>query len=114
MKNRVFEDGLHVTLVAPSLAGLKSGAPAAVGQITGVVATDVGADNMAVLIRKGVFNFIVEGKDATVSAVIALGAAVYLDGAVLNIDATNGVLFGYAMAPVVSGSTTTTIPVLLK
>lgn len=44
--------------------------------------------------------------ETTVNAAVAIGDKIYKDGSTYNRDATNGVLFGYALGAVSSGATT--------
>lgn len=86
-----------------------SGDPVLYGQIPGVALTDEGADGITTVALDGVFNLPVKG-ETTTNAAVSAGDIVYYDAGVINKDATNGVRFGYALAAVSSGATTT-IPV---
>lgn len=70
--------------------------------------TDSGNDATCEIIGcMRVVNAAVHGEDAAGNAAIAIGNKLYIDtDGELNKDATNGVLFGYALAAVSSGATT--------
>ncbi len=86
-------------------AGIESGEPVVVGNITGVALTDADADGYATVRREGVFELDVTGT-------FTVGAPVYItsEGA-LTATADSNVLFGYALEAV---TTSGTIKVLLK
>lgn len=90
-------------------------APVAVGNITGVLIADVEAGAVGAIRRHGVANLSVKGIDGSGNSAVAIGDAIYFvsaDTPKLSKKAT-GVLFGYAMEAINSGSTAT-IKVLLK
>ena len=106
-------------LSVPVADGTESGDPVLVfGEIPGVALTDEGdggnADNVATVAinPKWVADLAVLGADGAGNAAIAVGARVYVDGAVINADVTNGDFYGWALEAVASGATTT-IRVLL-
>lgn len=114
--NRVYERGNQLK-VAPDLcanATVASGDPVAVGQLPGVALTDgddtVANGGEATVQFDGVFDLEVVGTsdDGTTGAAIGVGDIVYIDtDGTLNVDATNGIRFGYALEAVSSGATTT-------
>jgi len=109
--NMIYKSGDQIEIAA---AGVASGDPVVVGEITGVALTDTDANGNVVIRRDGVFDLPVLGNDGNAGAAIAVGDPVYLGatGGTLDVDAA-GTLFGYALEPVGSGATTT-IKVLLK
>lgn len=116
--NAKYEDGDQFTCQPTRASGSRaqSGDPIAVGKLPGVALTDatdtVGNSGKCTGKFNGVYMFVVEGKDDDGNAAIGLGDIVYIDDdGKLNVDAVNGVRFGYALAPVASGNTATTIPV---
>lgn len=108
------------TLSLPVPDGTESGDPVLVFDlIPGVALTDEGAggnadDHATVAIAPSwVFEIAVKGEDDAGNAAVAVGAVVHRDSdGEFNIDATNGVPFGFALEAVQSGATTT-IRVLL-
>ena len=106
-------DVLESDLVAPTALAAK-GDPCSFGDAgTGVVVSPTATASTDTMIVQtvGVFKLSVIGQ-TTVSAAIAVGAAIYIDGTVLNADAANGIRFGTALAAVSSGATAS-IPVRL-
>lgn len=115
--NEVFEPVGKLSLPVPD--GTESGDFVLVfGEIPGVAETDEGdggnADNHATVAinPKWVFDIAVVGADGAGNAAIDIGDRVYVDGAVINADVTNGDFYGWALEAVASGATTT-IRVLL-
>jgi predicted RecA/RadA family phage recombinase len=111
--NIVYEDGdqLEVAPTAPTATTITSGQACLVGELPGVALTDaddtVGNGGTCTVKFNGVARLSVKGADGSGNAAIAAGDIVYLDGSEVNADVTNGVRFGYALEPVVSGATTT-------
>lgn len=108
----MWNDSLAVVTTAP--ASPVSGDPVICGQIPGVALTNKDAvDNLTTIALNGAFLLSVKG-ETTTDAAIAVGDILYYDTAAtphkINKDNTNGVRFGYALAAVASGATTT-IPV---
>lgn len=106
-KNRVFPDGRYIKV---AIASMSSGDPAVFGQIPGVCTENTDGDGNVVLDTAGVYSLSVKGENNAGNAAITAGATVYYDSAAtpkINIDSTNGVRFGYAMAAVASGATST-------
>lgn len=87
-----------------------SGDPVLVGTaLTGVALTDGSASVKTVIATKGVYNLPVKGINGSGNSAVAVGDALYYvtgDTPVLSKKAT-GVLFGYALEPVTSSSTST-------
>lgn len=126
-KNRYLAEARRLTLNVAAVAGsgagglVLSGDPVAVGDLVGVAQIDevtAAADPLlgqATVDTGGAYNLSVKGHDGTSDAAIAVGAKVYYntgDTPHLNVRVA-GVLFGHALAAVVSGATTT-IPVRLR
>lgn len=91
----------------------QSGDPGAVGKIPFVALTDEDSDGFATCQLDGVFDLAVTGSDGTPTATaVSIGDIVYWDDTPgeINVDATNGVRFGYALGAV-AGDATTTVPV---
>lgn len=115
--NEVFEPVGKLSLPVPD--GTASGDPVLIfDEIPAVALTDEGdggnGDNVATvaLNPKWVFDLAVTGADGVGNAAIAAGDRVYVDGAQVNADVTNGTFYGWALEAVASGATTT-IRVLL-
>lgn len=102
--NRKFPDGRFIKV---PIASKTSGQHALFGAIPGVCTTSTDADGNVVLDTSGVYALSVTGANAGGNAAITAGAIIYDDGGTLNIDSTNGVRFGYALAAVGSGATAT-------
>lgn len=111
MKNFIQEDD-YILLTAGS--GKVSGDPVIVGNIPAVCITDVDANNQCACRVNGVFSLSVTGADNAGNAAVAEGDIVYMDSGVLNVDNVAGVKFGYALAAVSSGATTTINVLLAK
>jgi len=115
--NQVYDEAdqipLNVSAVNGSGVGdlVKSGDPGVVGDLPFVALTDEDASGNATCKTNGAYNFAVRGHDGTANAAIAQGAIVYWDNTNGELDvATSGKRFGYALAAVASGATST-IPV---
>lgn len=90
-------------------------APVCVGSITGVLLADVAAGAAGLVGRKGIATLSVKAINGSGNVAVAQGDAIYFvsgDTPKLSKKDT-GVLYGYAMAGITSGSTAT-IQVLLK
>ncbi|GAA0494830.1 hypothetical protein Ade02nite_19640 [Paractinoplanes deccanensis] len=100
-------------LVCSQPATPQSGDPVVCGQIPGVALTAEDANGVTTVALDGTADLLVKG-ETTTDAAIAVGDILYYDAAAtphkINKDNTNGVRFGYAMAAVASGATST-IPV---
>lgn len=90
-------------------AGVKSGDPVAVGQITGVALIDADANNKATVDTAGVYDLSVKAIDAGGNSAVAVGDAIYfVSGDAPKLSKKNtGVLFGYALEAVDAGATDT-------
>jgi len=121
-KNRLYSRGNQIPMNVSALNGsgtgnlVKSGDPVAFGG-TGasagfgaVALTDENSAGVATVQTDGVFNLAVTGKNAAdADTAVAIGAVLYWDDTPgqINLDATNGIRFGYALAAVTGGATTT-------
>lgn len=107
----MWTESLDLTCSAPTTPA--SGDPVLCGQIPGVALTAERSDGTTTVACDGVFNLSVKGEAAGGNTAITVGMIVYYEAGQtppLNIDATNGVRYGYALGAVSSGATTT-IPV---
>ena len=111
MATNFIQSGKMVTL--PVTAGGDSGDWNMVGDLAVVLNSDADDSDEAVCSLEGVFDLSVVGNDNAGDAAVSIGDKIYADGAELNVDVTDGTLFGYALGAVVSGETTV-IPVRLK
>jgi predicted RecA/RadA family phage recombinase len=102
MAKNYVQDGDELVL---SIAGVLSGDPVNAGNIVGVALTDTDADGDVVVKTSGVFSLSVVGNNGTADTAISEGDYVYIDNGVLNVDSSK-TLFGIALQPVISGSTT--------
>lgn len=102
--NRVRAEANELSLPVPG--GTESGDPLVIGALPCVAVTDRRADGDASVQCDGSFRLPVHGADHAGNAAIAVGAIVYIDGAEINTDVTDGKRFGYALEPVLSGATT--------
>lgn len=110
--NKVHEEGDHLSLVCTDPTTPASGGPVRCGQIPGVALTDERADGTTSVQTDGVFNLSVKGIDGGGNSAVAVGDLLYyVDADTPKLSKkTSGVRFGYALAAVSSGATTT-IPV---
>jgi predicted RecA/RadA family phage recombinase len=110
-RNKIFDRGVQLSAVCSQPATPKSGDPVLVGQMPGVALTDERTDGTTSVDFEGVFDLVVEGKDAAnANIAVAAGDIVYYDTAntiKLNKDGTNGVRFGYALEAITSGQSDT-------
>jgi predicted RecA/RadA family phage recombinase len=108
-KNRVLAHGDHISAVATDPTTPASGDPVRVGEIPGVALTDKRADTTTSIQTNGVFNLSVKGVDGSGNHAIAVGDIVYyVDADTPKLSAkTAGHRFGYALAVVTTGATTT-------
>lgn len=100
-------DGRYINGAVAS--GTISGDPTVIGQIPGVAQTDRDSDGNATLDTAGTYNLSVKGIDGGGNVAVAPGDILYhtqADTPKVSKKAT-GVRFGYALAAVVSGATTT-------
>ncbi|MBP2704407.1 DUF2190 family protein [Microbispora sp. RL4-1S] len=103
----MWNETLRVQCTAPTTPA--SGDPVVFGQLPGVALTDEDDDGYTTIALDGTWNLPVKG-ETTTNAAISAGDTLYYDLGVINKDSTNGTRFGYALAGVSSGATTT-IPV---
>lgn len=99
---------LPLTCTSPTTPA--SGDPVLCGQIPGVALEDEDGDGVTTVALDGVFNLAVKGENAGGNTAVAAGDLIYYEAGQtppLNKDSTNGVRFGYALAAVSSGTTTT-------
>lgn len=109
-KNIKFQGQGWLRLELTAGIGLVSGDVAGIGNALVVdLITDADAAGVATVMLP--CSYVVEravvGADGVGNAAVAVGDALYLDGAAVNADATNGVFYGYALGAVVAGATTT-------
>jgi predicted RecA/RadA family phage recombinase len=107
MAKNFVQDGRRLWLTAG--AGVVSGDPVVVGQLTGVALSDVDASNNTNVDTEGVYDLSVKAIDAGGNSAVAIGDAIYhvdADTPKLSKKAT-GVLFGYALEAVGAGATAT-------
>ena len=104
-------DDTVLSNTAPTAGAATSGAAGVVGSIPVVALNTLGDGSndsgKADLAMAGRFSLEVTGEDGSGNAAIAAGDIVYWDATELNADDANGVRFGYALAAVASGATTT-------
>jgi len=101
--NLRFDPGNQIVVAKASIS---AGDPVVFGQVPGVALTDTDGDGNITMKTDGVYQMSVKGADGSGNAAIAVGAIIYLDSTELNVDATNGVRWGYALQAVSSGATT--------
>lgn len=121
-KNRLYSRGNQLPMNVSALNGsgtanlCLSGDPVAFGNagatggIGAVCLTSENSSGVATCQFDGVFNLAVTGKNAAdADTAVIIGAPLYWDDTPgqLNLDATNGIRFGYALAAVTGGATTT-------
>lgn len=108
-KNTVYSWFKTRTLTCSDPAVPASGDPVLCGQIPGVCLVTEAADGTATVALDGAFSLSVKGVDAGGNSVVALGDAIYYvaaDTPKLS-KKVAGVLFGYALGPVLTGATST-------
>lgn len=100
-------------LVCSSPATPVSGDPVVCGQIPGVALAAEDANGLTTVALDGVFELSVKGENNSGNSAVAVGDILYYEAGQtppVNKDGTAGIRFGYALAAVNSGATTT-IPV---
>jgi predicted RecA/RadA family phage recombinase len=112
-KNTVimWSDSLELVCSQPTTP--QSGDPVLCGQIPGVALTPKDSNNKTTVALNGVFSLPVKGENNAGNSAVAAGDILYYEAGQtppVNKDGTAGVRFGYALAAVASGATTT-IPV---
>ena len=105
--NEVFKEADQLQLTVG--ASIDARTPMVVGDIPvyTLTATESTGTTKATCLMKGVVMVPVHGYAASANAGVSEGDAVYYDTSELNVDAVNGVRWGYALDAVTSGSTTT-------
>lgn len=111
MRNEVQYPGDRLSLACTQPATPASGDPVLFGKLPAVAQTDEGdggntSTNTSVVTR-GVYRCPVKGQDDNSTQAITAGDIIYYDsaetGAKLNVDAVNGVRWGYALEDVAAG-----------
>lgn len=113
-KNRLNALGRMLNLAVVS--GVVSGDPVLIGQMPGVALTDRDASGNASVDFEGVYSLSVKGANDAGNVAVAVGDPIYFvsgDTPKLSKKAS-GTLYGYALAAVTSGSTTTIAVMLAK
>jgi Uncharacterized conserved protein (DUF2190). len=106
--NIIFEHGNQIQAACSAPSTPSSGDPVLIGKIPGVALTDENSDGVTTVKLNGVADLPVVGKNASdADTAISVGDILYYDSGVINVDATNGTRFGYALEAVSSGSTST-------
>jgi predicted RecA/RadA family phage recombinase len=108
-KNKVYDEGEQLSLVATDPATPATGDPVLVGQLPGVSMTNERADGTTSVDTEGVYRLSVKGVSGAGNAAIAPGDILYYvtgDTPKLSAKAT-GVRYGYALDAVTGGATTT-------
>lgn len=121
-KDRLYARGNQLPMNVSALNGsgtgnlCLSGDPVAFGAagsaagIGGVCLTSENSAGISTVQFDGVFNLAVTGKDAAdADTAVIIGNVLYWDDTPgqLNLDSTNGIRFGFALAAVTGGATTT-------
>lgn len=112
--NRKYEKGQRLNVACTHPASPASGNPCRFGEMLGVAENDEDSDgNTVVDFGPAVYNLPVKGHDGTSNAAVAVGDKLYYDDTLIN-DGTGPLnkdtskrFFGYALAAVTSGSTST-------
>jgi predicted RecA/RadA family phage recombinase len=120
-KNRLYARGTQFPMNVSAKNGsgtadlVLSGDPIAFGPVGAslgfgcVALTTENSAGISTVQTDGIFNLAVTGKNAAdADTAVAIGDTLYWDNTPgqLNLDGTNGIRFGYALAAVVSGATT--------
>lgn len=108
--NLVHDHARGVRVTATSPAAPTSGDALIMEDLPGVALNDEEADGTVIAdLGPAVYNLPVVGADDMGNAAISAGERIYYDAAVpeLNVDAVNGIFFGFALEDVSSGATTT-------
>jgi len=102
MAKNFVQEGRYLFLTVG--AGVVSGSPVAVGDITGVTTIDADANNQATVDTEGVYDLSVEANDGGASQVDP-GDAIYYNAA--DTPKVAGVLYGYALETIAAAGTDT-------
>jgi predicted RecA/RadA family phage recombinase len=108
-RNKIFDRGVQLALVATDPAVPASGDPLLVGQMPGVALITEAADGKTTVDFEGVFTLSVKGIDQAGNSAVAAGDILYYVTAdTPKISKKNtGVRFGYALEAVTSAATAT-------
>ena len=112
-KNTVYMWTESLALTCSSPTTPQSGDPVVCGQIPGVALTAEDSNGVTTVALNGVFDLAVKGENNAGNSAVAVGDILYYEAGQtppVNKDSTAGIRFGYALAAVSSGATTT-IPV---
>lgn len=112
-KNTVYMWRDSLPLVCSSPATPQSGDPVVCGQIPGVALTAEDSNGVTTVALDGIFDLSVKGENNAGNSAVAVGDVLYYEAGQtppINKDNVAGIRFGYAMAAVSSGATST-IPV---
>jgi hypothetical protein len=115
--NKVYEDGRNLYVAVAS--GVVSGAVCVAGTVllglTGIATSDRDSAGKATVDTEGVYTVSVAGVDGSGNSAVAVGDKIYyVDADTPKLSKKNtGVLFGFALATITSGSTAS-IAVLQK
>lgn len=108
-KNKELDIGSNIQVPVPE--GTESGDPVLLGDqgLCGVAETGRNSDGNATVVMppSAVYRIPVEGKGKEANQVIDQFDKVFIDGEVVNADATNGTFFGWVLDKVASGKTET-------
>lgn len=107
----MWSKSLPLTCTSPATPA--SGDPVLCGQIPGVALADEDSNGLTTVALDGVFDLSVKGENNGGNTAVAAGDILYYEAGQtppINKDSTAGVRYGYALAAVSSGATTT-IPV---
>lgn len=107
----MWTESLPLVCTAPAVP--VSGDPVMCGQIPGVALEAEDLAGVTTVALDGVFRLSVKGENAAGNNAVAVGDILFYEAGQtppVNKDSTNGIRFGYALAAVASGATTT-IPV---
>lgn len=107
-KNRIFANKNRLSVACTDPATPKSGDPVLFGQRPGVALTDEDTNGNTSVQFDGVFNLSVKGTNGSNAAIAAGDILYYVAANTPKLSTTTtGVRFGYAMAAVTSGATST-------
>lgn len=104
----MWTESLPLVCTAPTTPA--SGDPVVCGQIPGVALVAEDANGVTTVATNGVFRLSVKGENNGGNSAVAVGDILYYEAGQtppVNKDSTAGIRFGYALAVVSSGATTT-------
>ncbi len=108
--NKVYDGDV----VEVASASTDSGDHVVLNDLVGVALTDTDDDGNVKLATRGVFDLSVTGADNSGNAAVSVGDKIYDDSGTLNVDGTDGTLFGKALEAVDSGATATIKVMLIQ